>query len=126
MVPIDQIETTATEYLTKAKFFNPPYGQNFKILNINTINETVTGKPVAYVVHLSPQGFIIFSAEEAISPILAYSNDSRFTGRITTKNIIRSDVQNWEKSLKENESEKLKNKNLWQGLQNKQKLNADQ
>lgn len=42
------------------------------------ITESYENKTIYYVFNLSPQGFIIISADRSASPVLAFSNESNY------------------------------------------------
>jgi len=42
--------------------------------------EMLNGEPVYYAFNFTDQGFIIVSAEDAVTPVLAYSYEGRYSG----------------------------------------------
>ena len=74
------------------------------------------GKNMVWVVHLQPVGFVLLSADSDINPVLGYSTDSRFTGRLATLDMLFSDVQNREKLVSAKKTMREKNRMKWQRL----------
>ncbi|MCX6272379.1 MAG: C10 family peptidase [Bacteroidetes bacterium] len=52
--------------------------QNIKIKSV--ITESKAGTPLYYYVNLSPGGFVIVSAEDAVIPVLGYSFEGEYSG----------------------------------------------
>jgi len=71
----EKAQTIATNII-KERFGTISSGMIFKIQSVETFFEE--NIPVYYVFRLSPQGFVIISAQENVYPILAYSAESDF------------------------------------------------
>ncbi len=87
----------------------------FSIVSTEPLSNNA-GETVAYVTHLSPTGFILLSADSECNPILAYSHNSRFTGRRQTVEMIDSDIQYRMQALALNTPLRQKNYLRWQEL----------
>jgi hypothetical protein len=78
-----QAERAANVWLHICPEFNQ---NNFSIGEIEMIADADQTRPVAFLVHLQPQGFIILSADSDIRPIVGYSAKNNFRTEETCDN----------------------------------------
>ncbi len=121
------------------------YGNSFILqqqLNDVTTKSTTPlinkeGKVYAYVVNLSPQGFIVFAISKKLSPVISFSTESNFDFSDSKNNVflnmIENDINNElsiisKKLNKEDEKTAKRNEDSWSKLENlsAQNRNASQ
>jgi Spi protease inhibitor len=61
---------------------------NFSIANVNPVIDETSGETLFYVLHLSPEGFIVVSGETLTQPVLAYSYNGGFSMTDGSGNIL--------------------------------------
>lgn len=120
----DRIAVVAQNFLDNAQPFNT--GISYNIKEIHALKRAESGQLYAHVVHLKPKGFILFSANEQIHPVLGYAYNNNFVGKQTTLDMVQQDVQSWELSIQSNSEQAKKNNELWIGLENTALLSAEQ
>lgn len=77
-VQINEIEPVVTRFMHSRPDFNQD--KPFLIDDITKVDGK-SGLPVWYVVNLLPEGWVVISARKEAFPVLAYSNNGRYTGR---------------------------------------------
>ncbi|NOY79162.1 MAG: T9SS type A sorting domain-containing protein [Calditrichaeota bacterium] len=98
------------------------YSINYKKQMIPILDES-TGRILAYVVSLSPKGFLILSADNRLNPILGFSGESNYWPGEDSRNvllqIVRSDISHRLDFIEKQESSAdviNQNKRKWREL----------
>ena len=92
--------------------------KGYQVVSVTPFTDAETKEVLAYIAHLSPQGFIVLSTDTEINPVISYSLHSNFVGEDNPRNtfcwILKKDMKQRHSKLKTiNASLQRKNERKW-------------
>lgn len=123
-VTLNEAKQVAQNYLTANKVLKTQIlnkTASIKVSNIVTFTDPESNYILYYIASLSPEGFIVISAEKDIEPIIAYSYTHNWNSDTSCCNVLyhmlRKDMKMRKESLKYLSPEIIEQNNLkWQKL----------
>lgn len=83
-----EVEKAAVNYLRHSPYFRTSGISYIPTRMLIPITEGRNPRPVAYVMPLSPTGFVVLSSNSQIKPIICYSDESPFSAEDAEQNIL--------------------------------------